>query len=359
MKSRFVRSKRWQVYGDLGLSDLFNLPTPTEQIELMNQKTWRGLTTTTFLTILGTITFHGNFILEAVASTVDSSTKGQISEASEKIHASRQINSLSVAANPTKEKATAEPIATIFEHQWKDASAVTLRIRDIPVLTFLESPVEAQTSDLNKTTSKATEASSNPLARAKTVASKLNRLAQNDVDARQIVASWNSADQSYSIKVKGEEIAKINDKTILPDTTNNPATDALQATNRLRRLMGGAEPLAEIAGKPKPSKTLAAPAGAKQMRGIASWYGPGFHGRQTANGERFNQNDLTAAHRSLPFGTRVKVTNMNNGRSVVVRINDRGPFAGGRVIDLSSAAANAIGLKGSGVGPVNIQILGR
>lgn len=321
----------------------------------MNQKTWRGFTTTAFLTILGTITFHGNFSLEAVASNVDSSTEGQISETSEKIHASGQKNPLSVAANPTKENA----IATIFEHQWKDASAVTLRIRDIPVLTFLESPVEAQKSDLNKTTSKATEASSNPLEKARTVASKLNRLAQNDVDARQIVASWNSTNQSYNIKVKGEELATIDDTTILPDTTNNPAIDALQATNRMRRLIGGAEPLAEIAGKPKPSKTLAAPAGAKQMRGIASWYGPGFHGRQTANGERFNQNDLTAAHRSLPFGTRVKVTNMNNGRSVVVRINDRGPFSGGRVIDLSSAAASAIGLKGSGVGPVNIQILGR
>ncbi|MBF2022509.1 MAG: septal ring lytic transglycosylase RlpA family protein [Hydrococcus sp. C42_A2020_068] len=95
------------------------------------------------------------------------------------------------------------------------------------------------------------------------------------------------------------------------------------------------------------------------MRGMASWYGPGFHGRQTANGERFNQNDLTAAHRSLPFGTKVRVTNMNNGRSVIVRINDRGPFVGGRAIDLSAAAARAIGLHRSGVGPVNLEILGQ
>jgi rare lipoprotein A len=113
------------------------------------------------------------------------------------------------------------------------------------------------------------------------------------------------------------------------------------------------------AEKQKPSKTAVEETGLKQMRGIASWYGPGFHGRQTANGERFNQNDLTAAHRSLPFGTRVRVTNTNNGRSVVVRINDRGPFSGGRVIDLSSAAAAAIGLKSSGVGPVSIEVLGR
>jgi rare lipoprotein A len=82
------------------------------------------------------------------------------------------------------------------------------------------------------------------------------------------------------------------------------------------------------------------------QRGVASWYGPGFHGRLTANGERFNTNSLTAAHRTLPFGTRVRVTNATTGRSVVVRINDRGPFTRGRVIDLSKAAARAIGVTG-------------
>ncbi|MFG7486286.1 septal ring lytic transglycosylase RlpA family protein [Methylorubrum rhodesianum] len=76
---------------------------------------------------------------------------------------------------------------------------------------------------------------------------------------------------------------------------------------------------------------------------IASWYGPGFHGRLTANGERFDQNALTAAHRSLRFGTRVRVTNAATGRSVVVRINDRGPFVAGRSIDLARGAARAIG----------------
>jgi rare lipoprotein A len=80
--------------------------------------------------------------------------------------------------------------------------------------------------------------------------------------------------------------------------------------------------------------------------GEASWYGPGFHGRQTANGERFNTNDLTAAHKTLPFGTKVKVTNEQTGESVVVRINDRGPYAKDRVIDLSKASAQAIGISG-------------
>ena len=84
----------------------------------------------------------------------------------------------------------------------------------------------------------------------------------------------------------------------------------------------------------------------KIQRGHASWYGPGFHGRRTANGEKFNTNALTAAHRSLPFGTLVRVVNEKTGRSVVVRINDRGPFIGGRIIDLARGAAQQIGMGG-------------
>lgn len=82
--------------------------------------------------------------------------------------------------------------------------------------------------------------------------------------------------------------------------------------------------------------------------GRASWYGPGFHGRKTANGERFNQGALTAAHKSLPFGTKILVTNKRNGKSVVVRVNDRGPYSHGRMIDLSKAAAGRIGMISSG-----------
>ena len=85
---------------------------------------------------------------------------------------------------------------------------------------------------------------------------------------------------------------------------------------------------------------------ARGQAGMASWYGPGFQGKRTANGERFNTHSLAAAHRTLPFGSRVRVTNKTNGRSIVVRINDRGPFVGGRVIDLSNASARAIGVAG-------------
>lgn len=89
----------------------------------------------------------------------------------------------------------------------------------------------------------------------------------------------------------------------------------------------------------------------------ASWYGPGFYGNLTANGEVYTGRDLTAAHRTLPFGTRVRVTNLNNGLSVVVRINDDGPHVPGRSIDLSEKAAQRIKLIKSGTAPVRLEIL--
>ena len=84
-----------------------------------------------------------------------------------------------------------------------------------------------------------------------------------------------------------------------------------------------------------------------QGGGLASWYGPGLSGRRTASGERFNAGALTAAHRSLPFGSEVRVTSRRTGRSIVVRINDRGPYVAGRVIDLSPAASHALGMRGT------------
>ena len=96
---------------------------------------------------------------------------------------------------------------------------------------------------------------------------------------------------------------------------------------------------------------------ASTYQGQASFYGSGFYGNHTANGEIYRPGTMTAAHRSLPFGTRVRVTNLNNGRSTVVRINDRGPYVGGRIIDLSETAADSIGMIRSGVAPVKIHIL--
>lgn len=94
-----------------------------------------------------------------------------------------------------------------------------------------------------------------------------------------------------------------------------------------------------------------------RAEGTASYYGKAHHGKRTASGERFNQNALTAAHRTLAFGTRVKVTNLDNGRSVVVRINDRGPFGRGRIIDVSKAAAEQLNMLRSGTARVRLEAL--
>ncbi|MCL2122902.1 MAG: septal ring lytic transglycosylase RlpA family protein, partial [Desulfovibrionaceae bacterium] len=91
--------------------------------------------------------------------------------------------------------------------------------------------------------------------------------------------------------------------------------------------------------------------------GMASWYGPGFHGKRTANGETYDMHAMTAAHKILPLGTIVRVTNKNNGRSLVLRINDRGPFVDDRVIDLSRAAADKLDVVGKGTAPVRITAL--
>ena len=118
------------------------------------------------------------------------------------------------------------------------------------------------------------------------------------------------------------------------------------------RVGGGAAPSAasdDAPGLRVPERpSLGLRGGRDLQRGVASWYGPGFHGRLTANGERFDMNELTAAHKTLPFGTRVLVHNPRTGKEVVVRINDRGPFIKGRMIDLSKAAAKALGFKSRG-----------
>ena len=105
------------------------------------------------------------------------------------------------------------------------------------------------------------------------------------------------------------------------------------------------------------AKTSTVPAGRVTQTGVASWYGPGFHGRTSASGSLYDQHELTAAHQTLPLGTRVMVTNLNNGKSAEVTINDRGPFAKGRILDLSYAAAQTLDMIGAGTAPVRLEVL--
>lgn len=366
----------------------------------MNQRIWSGLGVTLLMTTLGTATSgqaqqtkmldqvsEGNLPVAQVQSVAANPTLEQPSVQPEEVVKVGEIQSPIATAVEQ-----AEVIAKIRVHELAGRQVATLSVRDIPILTFLGSSVTAtresrvgevaalqpkvvsryhglqdaiQSDDpLEKqfnTASDGLEMENNPVWRATAVAAQLNQLNRNNVDANAIGVRWNAQCNCYSIEVNGQELVKINEKTILADTTKNLAEDALQATNRLRRLMGNAPPLREIAGQPKKQRQVAQVAIGPvrmQMRGIASWYGPGFHGRRSASGERYNQNALTAAHRSLPFGTNVRVTNLNNGRSVIVRINDRGPFIRGRVIDLSAAAARVIGVMQTGIAPVKVQVLG-
>jgi len=306
-----------------------------------------------------------------------------------------------------------DTIAKVQSHNFQGRAAATLYVRNIPVLTFLgdadttpapatptatklpapdalrEEPHDAIARETSEdiavkvssrqengvtATPKARPDDqrandADPVWRASAVAAKLNQIDREGFDASQITVKWASTPPTadfphdrYLIQIEDETLVAMGSSIILPDTTQDASRDALQATNRIRRLLGNAPPLREVAGQPRPRSSFATQVsrGLQQLGGLtgmASWYGPGFHGNRSASGEIFNQNALTAAHRSLPFGTLVRVTNLDNGQSVVVRINDRGPFSHGRVIDLSAAAARAVGVFYAGVAPVRLEVL--
>lgn len=173
----------------------------------------------------------------------------------------------------------------------------------------------------------------------------------------------------------GESLIKAGDlvltriDTVTADAAqNSPRVLATVWSNQIRESLGLdplAAPLPDLSNfRGEMSKKYHLPLSAdfydetsNTQSGMASWYGPGFHGRRAADGSRYDMNRMTAAHKHLPFGTVVKVTNQRNGKSCLVQITDRGPYAHGRVIDLSKAAANAIGVLSSGVAKVKLQVL--
>lgn len=266
----------------------------------------------------------------------------------------------------------------VLPHAIDGRQAATLYVKDIPVLTFIgtevsslsnassgvalaaSGPVSLETAATSAGDILNASKDSDPVLRATALGKKLDL---ETVDAKSISARWDEATEGFIVTLADQDLVALDSRTILADTTNDAATDAIQVTNRLRRLVGGAEPISEIEGMPEPEPEPAAVAAPQQLAiastttGSASWYGPGFDGRLSASGEVFNQYDLTAAHRTLPFGTRVLVTNMYTGQQVVVRINDRGPYSGDRIIDLSAGAAEQIGLISSGVGTVQLDVL--
>ena len=229
-----------------------------------------------------------------------------------------------------------------------DRQAATLFVHSIPVLTFLGGTL-ATAGDGKALNSEPTDnGQQDPMVRAEGLAQRLASMAA-DANASDIKVRWDEDQDLFVIDWNDQDLVAFNPQTILAGTTEDPAEDALQAANRLRRLLGNAAPLTEIEGMPEPAVRVGLVS--STHTGMASWYGPGFHGRQSASGEVFNQNAMTAAHRTLPFGTRVRVTNVHTGQQVVVRINDRGPFSHGRIIDLSAGGCRRDWLEAHGRWP--------
>ena len=186
---------------------------------------------------------------------------------------------------------------------------------------------------------------------AQKIATKLRTLAQSgklDPTHLRLLVGQNFVGISYQ-----NDLLFLVDETLQPHPEVPATVTAAQWVNNLRTAfdeapLGTAEIQMAVEGLQESTETI---------YGTASWYGPRFHGRKTANGEIFDENALTAAHKTLPFNTQLKVTNRLNGRSVVVRINDRGPYIGQRSLDLSKAAAHCLGSTVNGVVPYEAVIL--
>lgn len=383
----------------------------------MNHKILSGLTAATLLvTALGSVPLSQIVQQPAVADeTSEADVPTTTSFAQEASTSPPTDTTETVAVAPAQEavkvgeyqsQESREPdvtIARIHAHALEGRQAATVYVRNIPVLTFLgsdsassdsassptrsaasnqaadsevkvasvQSQQEATTSPNSQSaqltpaapnadgTSEASVNPDDPVWRATTIAARLNQLYRDNFNASQLTAAWNADQERYEIRAGNEELVEISDSTILPDTTNDPAEDTLQVANRLRRQISNAPPIDRISGDPRTqARQVSFGPVQRAFTGMASWYGPGLNGNRSASGEVFNQEALTAAHPSLPFGTQVRVTNLDTGLSVVVRINDRGPYSHGRVIDLSAGAARIIGLISSGVAPVSLQVMG-
>lgn len=192
--------------------------------------------------------------------------------------------------------------------------------------------------------------------RVKTIADRLNNLLENNPKA---------ASELQPGLIHGMAVIHVDDATLATvdqqtakDNNEEPLKLSLLYTNRLRHALGAAnmdeKALASIIKADPVYKGTG-----KTQSGMASWYGPHFHGRRSADGSRFNQYALTAAHKTLPFGTLVRVVNHSSKKSCLVKITDRGPYAHGRIIDLSRGAASAIGMLGSGVARVSIEVVNK
>lgn len=202
-----------------------------------------------------------------------------------------------------------------------------------------------------------------PMDQALVFATNLSRFISNQGHAQDIKLAEEANDAKTTIMAGSTELITVDNNTA-KTVNGRHRSIAFTWSNQIRKALGAGryiDPILAESGDSQfeevdPKELVST---GSILEGGASWYGPNFHGKHTASGAIFDMNKLTAAHKTLPFGTMVKVTFKKTGKSAIVRITDRGPYAHGRIIDLSKAAAKQIGLMGSGTGVVKIEVLGK
>lgn len=256
------------------------------------------------------------------------------------------LSPLKIGERQSPQGSSEVPPSTLYTHRMDAQEVVTVYLKDLPLISFVEHP------ELDP-----------PLLRASSLVAQLNQLAQSPQQDYEISLRVEEQTQEpdppwghYSIQIDDQQLLSLDRGILLAGETSSTAV-ALTATNRLRRLLLQVPPLQTAPPlpqdlQPDPPAAATVVGAAEEStsgfkdEGYASWYGHGQH-----------SHDLTAAHRKLPFGTKVRVTNLENGKATVVTINDRGPFLKGRVIDLSRAAAQTLDMIHSGVVPVQIEVV--
>jgi rare lipoprotein A len=259
------------------------------------------------------------------------------------------------------------PQASMFVDEKQNQ--VIIYFDQLPLLSIKPNGKDAQTPTIEAAESKALEITKQlNLLAWKPIEVRSLKVIQDDDGTRLVAKNTALASNSESRERMLWELDKTMSVASMskPDQSRDLEATAVIILNRVRSRFG----VAPVASIEKSSPMASAGRTAKKVamsvlntfQGGASWYGgngDGFHGRKTASGVTFNTYSMMAAHKSLPFGTRVRVTNVSNGKQVVVKIMDRGPFIGGRVIDLSKSAAQLLGMMGTGVARVRVDVLGR
>lgn len=197
-----------------------------------------------------------------------------------------------------------------------------------------------------------------PEQRAKILTSRLNKFISSNCDAKTILPGF---ENTFAVVRANKEILLTVDRKTAESKKVMPGALAIQVSNNIRTALNAPKIVRNnsMVASRGITPSFAGRTSLLTQEGFASWYGGHFHGRRAADGSRFNKHEHTAAHKTLPFGTLVRVTNKNNGKACIVKITDRGPFVSGRVIDLSKAAASTIGMLSSGVAPVQIEVISR